>query len=154
MTTADKFAFGLLPTANPDAYSVLHDRTLTVGAAAGIRANDASNPPGHPLTVAAVTRPAHGALTLYANGSFVYKPATGFTGTDSFTYWAKDGLLESDPATVTLTVTDQASVAAGDAYKTAKGRTLTVLARGVLANDTDADRDVLRASGARRPTAP
>jgi hypothetical protein len=145
VSTADKFTFGLLPTAAPDVYAVLHDRTLTVGALAGLRANDTSNPPGHVLAVSAVTRPAHGALTLYANGSFVYRPAAGFTGPDSFTYKVKDGLLESDPAAVTLTVTDQAPVAAGDSYKTAKGRPLTVPARGVLANDTDADGDVLRA---------
>ncbi|HKB01684.1 MAG TPA: Ig-like domain-containing protein, partial [Gemmataceae bacterium] len=150
-TTAGKFAFGTLPTANADAYTVRHDRALSVGAAAGVRANDTSNPAGHPLTVSLVSTPTHGKLTLYANGSIVYRPAAGFVGTDSFTYRAKDGLFESAPATVTLTVNDQAPVAANDAYKTAKGRTLTVLARGVLANDTDPEKDVLRAVAVTQP---
>jgi Bacterial Ig domain/IPT/TIG domain len=142
---AGKFAFGTLPTANADAYTVLHDRDLSVGATLGVRANDSSSPAGHPLTVSLLSAPTHGTLTLYANGSFIYRPAAGFVGSDSFTYRAKDGLFESAPATVTLTVTDQAPVAANDAYKTAKGRALTVLARGVLSNDTDADKDALRA---------
>ena len=34
----------------------------------------------------------------------VYKPATGFYGTDSFTYEAKDGQATSSAATVTITV--------------------------------------------------
>ena len=142
---AGKFTFGIPPTANADAYSVLHDRALAVGPLAGVRANDTSNPPGRPLTVALADGPQHGTLVLNANGSFVYRPAAGYVGSDSFTYRAKDGPIASDPATVTLTVTDQAPVATDDSYKTAKGKTLTVLARGVLANDTDADGDLLTA---------
>ena len=81
-----------------------------------------SNPAGHILTAAVVTGPAHGTLTLNANGSFTYKPAAGYSGTDSFTYMASDGLFTSAPATVTLTVTDQAPVAADNAYKTPRAR--------------------------------
>jgi hypothetical protein len=38
------------------------------------------------------------------DGSFVYTPANGFQGTDSFTYVANDGLIDSAAATVNLTV--------------------------------------------------
>jgi hypothetical protein len=148
---ADKFAFGTPPTTAADALSVLHDHTLTVAATRGLLINDVSSPAGHLLTAVVDGAPAHGTVTLNANGSFAYKPNAGFTGTDVFAYRAKDGLFTSDPAVVTLTVTDQAPVATGDLYKTGKGKTLTVAARGVLANDTDADRDPLTALVATPP---
>jgi VCBS repeat-containing protein len=147
---ADKFAFGTPPTAAADAFAVLHDHTLLVGTALGLLANDTS-PLGHALTAVVDVAPGHGTLTLNANGSFTYRPAAGYAGPDSFTYVAKDGLFTSAPVTVSVAVTDQAPVAAGNAYKTAKGKTLTVAARGVLANDTDADRDLLTAAIATLP---
>jgi ELWxxDGT repeat protein len=63
------------------------------------------DPNGNPLTAALVTGPTKGTLTLNANGTFSYRPNAGFIGTDSFTYRASDGLLQSTPATVTITVT-------------------------------------------------
>ena len=48
------------------------------------------------------TSPVHGKLTLSANGGFVYVPATNYSGTDSFTYYASDGTSNSSVATVTL----------------------------------------------------
>ncbi len=44
-------------------------------------------------------------LTLSANGSFVYTPTAGYSGADSFTYVANDGLLNSNVATVAIQVT-------------------------------------------------
>ncbi|MCP4608468.1 MAG: hypothetical protein GY845_07125, partial [Planctomycetes bacterium] len=39
------------------------------------------------------------------DGSFIYTPTTGFTGTDSFSYYAYDSsLANSNVATVTLNV--------------------------------------------------
>src|SRR5207247_600245 len=38
------------------------------------------------------------------NGSFTYTPAANFNGADSFTYKANDGTLDSNLATVTITV--------------------------------------------------
>ena len=66
-------------------------------AAPGVLAND-TDPDGDPLTAVLVTGPSHGTLTLNANGSFTYTPAANFTGTDSFTYRASDGTLNSSPA--------------------------------------------------------
>jgi VCBS repeat-containing protein len=151
VSTATKFAFGTPPVATGDAYAVVHDRTMTIVAAAGVLGNDASIPAGHTLTAAVATGPAHGTVTLNANGSFTYKPAAGYVGPDSFTYTAKDGLFTSDPATVTLDVTDQLPVAGNDSYKTGKGRALTVAAAGLLANDTDADGDARTAAVATGP---
>ncbi len=51
-----------------------------------------------------MSAPKNGQLTLAADGSFVYRPAVGFSGADSFTYRAGDGKGQSAPATVALTV--------------------------------------------------
>ena len=46
----------------------------------------------------------HGTLTLNSDGSFVYTPDTDFEGNDSFTYYAYDGLVTSNLATVWVAV--------------------------------------------------
>src|SRR5205814_8245510 len=100
--------------------------------------NDTSNPAGHTLTAALVTGPTHGSVTLNANGSFTYTPAAGYVGSDTYTYTANDGILVSAPATVTVTVTNQAPVAANNGYTTGKDTPLSISAPGLLGNDSDA----------------
>ncbi len=46
-------------------------------------------------------------LILNADGSFTYTPEGGYRGTDSFTYKANDGALDSNIATVTITGIDE-----------------------------------------------
>ena len=65
-------------------------------------AND-TDADGNPLTAVVVAGPAHGTLTLNADGSFTYTPTSSFVGSDTFTYSAFDGTLNSTPATVTIT---------------------------------------------------
>src|SRR5919108_4540585 len=77
------------PVAADDAYSTNEDAPLT--AAAPGRARNDSDPDGDPLTASVLSGPAHGTLTLNADGSFTYTPAANFNGTDSFTYKAGDG---------------------------------------------------------------
>ena len=57
------------------------------------------------MTAILVSGVATGTLSLASNGSFVYTPAAGFVGSDSFTYKANDGVFDSARTTVTLTVT-------------------------------------------------
>lgn len=64
----------------------------------------ATDAEGDPLTFSVVTAPAHGTLTLNGDGTFVFTPDAGFTGTDSFTFRANDGLLDSNVGTFNLTV--------------------------------------------------
>lgn len=60
---------------------------------------------GHALTYVAVTQPAHGTLILTAStGAFTYTPASGYTGSDSFTSNANDGTATSNNATVSIKV--------------------------------------------------
>ena len=51
-----------------------------------------------------MTSTASGTLTLNANGSLIYVPNPGFSGTDSFTYRAFDGVNQSNVATVSIAV--------------------------------------------------
>ncbi len=137
---------GLLVTANDDAYTAIHDRLLTVSAAAGVLDNDT----GLRLSAARLTNPTHGTLTFSGNGGFTYQPAAGYVGSDSFTYEARAvdllGIIVGrDTAVVTLTVTNAAPTAANDTYSATTGVTLNVPAPGVLGNDGDADGDCLTA---------
>jgi hypothetical protein len=88
-----------------------------------------------------------GTLTLNSDGSFTYTPDADFNGVDSFAYRASDGILDSNLATVSITVisVDDAPVAVDDAYSTDVGTALTVEAPGVLENDSDVDSDSLTA---------
>lgn len=90
------------PIAADDVYNTNEDEALTV-AAPGVLMNDA-DADNDPLTAVKVSDPTHGALTLNADGSFTYTPATDFTGADSFTYQANDGAADSNTATVTINV--------------------------------------------------
>jgi hypothetical protein len=66
-----------------------------------LQATDAD---GNPLTYAIITQPAHGTLSGAAPG-VIYTPAANFSGVDGFTFKANDGLIDSAPATVAITVT-------------------------------------------------
>jgi len=102
---------------------------------------------GDPLEYAIVAQPAHGTVTLVGNIAS-YTPALNYFGEDSFTFTANDGLVDSDPATVTITVTnvkDQVE-AVDDSYATNEDTTLTIAAPGVLENDIDVDNNIRAAS--------
>ncbi len=125
------------PVAANDSYGTNEDTTLTVGAP-GVLAND-SDVDGDSLSSIVVTGPSHGSLTFNANGSFSYTPAANYYGLDSFTYKANDGSLDSNVATVSITVTNvnDAPVAVNDAYTVVEDSSAHTV--DVLANDTDVD---------------
>lgn len=61
---------------------------------------------GSTLTYSIVTNGAHGAVSLDAKtGAYTYTPNANYNGTDTFTYKANDGTVDSASETVTLTVT-------------------------------------------------
>ena len=63
-----------------------------------------SDADGDSITVTNLTQPANGSVSLKNNGTVDYTPNSGFTGVDTFTYTAKDGAVDSNVATVTVTV--------------------------------------------------
>ncbi len=133
------------PVAVNDAYSVNEDHVLTV-AASGVLSND-TDIDSASLTAVLVSGPTNGVLSLNPAGSFVYTPTLNFNGTDSFTYQANDGNLDSNVTTVTLTINpvNDAPVANNDVYTVTQKSKLIVAAPGVLANDTDIDSPSLTA---------
>jgi VCBS repeat-containing protein len=98
------------PVAVADKYTI-NQSTVLNAAAPGVLAND-TDADGNSLTASLVSGPAHGTLTLNANGSFVYTPWTGFNGSDSFVYRAYDGKAYSANSTVSITVKYVAAPAA------------------------------------------
>lgn len=101
VTTANSVPASL---ADPS-YETNQDAPLTVNAADGVLANDTDGDQD-PLTAVKLTNPTHGTLQLNADGSFVYTPVIGYTGTDQFTYRSYDGFAYSEAATVTINVKD------------------------------------------------
>jgi len=97
------------PVANDDSsYTIGEDGVLSV-ATLGVLGNDTNS------TLAALTVPpssaslvsstSSGTLALNLDGSFIYTPDADFNGTDTFTYRANDGTLDSNVASVSITVT-------------------------------------------------
>lgn len=82
------------PLASDDTYTVQAGNVLTVSASAGVLQND-FDPDGDALSASLVTGPANGALSLGTDGSFVYTPNAGFTGSDGFIYEVSDGQASS-----------------------------------------------------------
>ncbi|WP_367873148.1 Ig-like domain-containing protein [Luteolibacter sp. Populi] len=76
---------------------------------------------GNSLTYSVVTNPAHGSLSG-SGANLSYTPATGYTGSDSFTYRVNDGTVNSSSATVSITV-----VAPANLRPIAHSKTLSVL---------------------------
>jgi len=90
------------PVATSDSYNANQNTTLSVPAP-GVLAND-SDPQGNPMTAVLDDAPDNGSVTLNANGSFTYTPAAGYSGSDSFSYHARDGSLNSAVVTVGILV--------------------------------------------------
>ena len=105
-----------IPAGQPDFYGTPENLTLTVPSPGVLRNDEINN--NDTLGAQLLTATAEGALSFETNGSFVYVPNTGFTGTDSFTYEATDGDISSAPVTVTIYVnaTNTPPVAAPDIY--------------------------------------
>jgi hypothetical protein len=79
------------PTVQAQAYTTQEDTSLTKGAADGVLVG-ASDPDNcNTLTAAVSQGPAHGTLSLAANGSFTYTPAPHFNGADGFEFLVSDG---------------------------------------------------------------
>lgn len=141
----------LPPVANPTTYTVPANNILNI-LAPGVLFND-TDPGNNPLQVRSsylgtATTKQGGTVYLNADGSFQYKPAQGFLGTDIFTYSAFNGKTESKEALISIIVkqSDQPPQANPITFSMAQDTTLTVPNPGVTANDVDPDKDAIYAS--------
>jgi VCBS repeat-containing protein len=91
-----------VPVAVADGPFVVDEGGTLVGGTVLSNDTDVDSPT---LTAVKVTDPAHGALTLNADGTFTYVHDFSDTTSDSFTYAASDGADESTPVTVSIVIT-------------------------------------------------
>ena len=130
--------------------------TITSNGSTSVLAND-TDPDGDALTAVKVTNPSKGTVTLNANGTFLYTHGGSNESTDSFTYSANDGKIDSAPITVSINVTgtNDAPVANNDTIIVDIGATATSLDNGqtkVTYNDIDPDADSLTVTLVSSPT--
>ncbi|MCX7258146.1 MAG: tandem-95 repeat protein, partial [Polaromonas sp.] len=119
------------PTLGNQNLTVAEDSALTGNLFATAADVDSST-----LTARVIAGPVHGSLTVNANGSFSYSASPDYFGEDSFTYKVNDGELDSQVATVSLTVTavNDAPVAADVAVTTLEDTAATI---NLVASDVD-----------------
>ncbi|MFC4778866.1 tandem-95 repeat protein [Paenibacillus sp. GCM10023252] len=86
------------PVANDSSVSTLEDTPVN----GAVTATDVD---GDVLTYTLLTTPAHGIVSVSADGTYVYTPNTNFYGADSFTVLVSDGNGGEDIAGVSITVT-------------------------------------------------
>ena len=97
--TVNNWAF-----ANNNAYGMSANKSLNVGAPGILAAAQGGT---GTLTAILDNGPADGSLALSSNGGFIYTPANGFVGIDSFTYHCRDNLSTSRLAVATINVATQ-----------------------------------------------
>lgn len=95
----------IAPVANNNYYQTPKDTELFKVATEGILINDYDENDDD-LLIEIIDDVKNGSLILYNNGSFIYTPNTSFEGVDYFTYKLSDRDLESNIATVFITVGD------------------------------------------------
>jgi large repetitive protein len=127
------------PVANNDNYSVNEGGTLNVSAP-GVLGND-TDANSNPLTATLVgTGPSNASsFNFNPDGSFVYIHDGSETTSDSFTYKANDGTVDSNVAQVNITIApvDDPPTAVNDSATVQEDDPATAI--NVLSNDTDAD---------------
>ncbi len=102
------------PLAYNDGYAIDTSlaAALVLNAAAGVLANDYEFD-NQPLAAILDDEPEHGEVTLEEDGSLVYTPDRGFSGNDSFTYYAHDGDDDSNVAIVQIAVSQSRNIDIG-----------------------------------------
>ena len=148
----DSFSY---TAADPSGAETTADVTVTVNPLPVVAADDSAttnrnqsvqidvlaNDEGSGLTVDSVGNAANGTVSV-EGGGVLYTPNRDFTGSDTFTYRARDDRGTTSEATVTVTVMpfNRDPVANDDSASTPKNVPITI---DVLANDSDPDGDAL-----------
>jgi hypothetical protein len=90
------------PIGTNDVFSTSYIDKLTVQTV-GVLSNDI-DPDGDSITAILVSGPISGQIVFLSNGMFQYTPFPGFLGTVDIVYQAFDGLLRSEPITISIDV--------------------------------------------------
>ncbi len=120
------------PVANSQSIALAEDATVTITLTG-------SDVDGNPLTYTILTQPSHGTLTGPGT-SPNYRPAANYFGSDSFTFKVNDGVVDSEVATVAITVlpVDDSPVAYSQMVTNLEDRPIAILLGGA-----DVDNDPL-----------
>ncbi|HEX4405900.1 MAG TPA: Ig-like domain-containing protein [Polyangia bacterium] len=104
-----------VPVAKNDSFTTAEDAPVS----GNLATNDMPSADGGSVW-SLVTGPAHGSVTVNADGTFSYTPTTTYNGADSFTYKITDADGSTSTATVSLNVTpvDFVPVAKNDSFTT------------------------------------
>lgn len=96
-----------------------------------LKATDAD---GDALTFAIAQQASHGTTTITdaATGNYTYTPNSGYSGSDSFTFTAGDGIDDSNAATIAVTVNAAAPPPPGGGGGGSGGGAFGLLALGLL----------------------
>lgn len=126
------------PVAENEQVSTVFDTPLAID----VLAND-HDVDGDPLTIDKITvAPDFGTVEIVGD-EIIYTPNAGFSGLDVFRYRITDGHGETDTARVRVTVESAPNSDPVGVNDTATTAFETAIAIDVLANDTDADGDML-----------
>ncbi|MGI9877994.1 Ig-like domain-containing protein [Vibrio chagasii] len=124
--------------AHPDTYTVEQDTKLTVSGQEGVLKNDTNE---NSFSAVLDQDALNGSVTLNADGSFEYQPNADYYGNDEFYY-----SINTSQAKVSITVlstgwtlipNNAAPIAKDDSYSLYADSIDTIVAPGVLYNDTD-----------------
>jgi len=142
------------PTANPDNYTIYEDSPLIISDPnQGVLAND-FDPDGDFLTARLLNKTSNALVTMYSNGTFVYRPRKNFNGQDTFFYNVTNGFSWT-PGQVTVRILSvyDLPVPKPDYYTTNMDTRLVVDSNnGVLKNDSDPiEREPLEIKGYTQP---
>ena len=127
------------PVASPQTVTTVHDQrvnfTLT-----------GTDPDGNALQFNITSNPANGTLAGFIP-NLIYIPDEGFVGQDTFTFVVFDGIVESEPATVTIQVINNAPIAEPLTVTTSVDQRVEFTLTG-----TDPDGDALQFNITSNPT--
>ena len=121
-----------------DSYSMPYNTVLSGNAASGDTYATGS-------TFSTASNPSHGVVTMKADGTYNYVPATNFIGTDSFTYKITDPTGQTVTATENITITPPLIAAVSDSYTTSYN---TALSGNAASGDTYATGSTFAATSA------
>ena len=132
------------PMLSGQTLSIGHDQVLTdIDVLANATDND-----GDTLTPTIVSDPNHGELVANDDGTFNYYADAGWTGSDSFTVSASDGLASSSTVTFSISVTNATPTASNASFAIEHDQILPGIDLNQYVSDTDYDSlDVIIVSG-------
>ncbi len=131
------------PTGTGESITVTEDVPLTTG---NLLANDI-DADGDTFTITAVSSGSHGSVVDNGDGTVTYTPVADYYGADSFTYTITDVYGGADIVTANVTVNGVADAPIGSVDHISVTEDVLTVSGNLLANDVDADNDVLSIIG-------